>query len=240
MWSERLASIGRDILWPRIEVCAMQECCCDRKVRSAQSFTLWMQAIISRHWYMGVVFRAHPVRGESHIKRNVNREVVTVPSLCTSEKIATVLSSAVICGKFWENAPSFVFFNVSVIQRNNGHVDVTLSVASIQLHLQHCCHGNVASLYCGTTSQKLSGSTGLSISAFGAEWLETLIARHHFPSNFFWFRSFLLIFEQNQQHGRSMSKNKRGRSRGSERWSRGAVDWTSDAIIKGCWQEVKK
>ena len=58
---------------------------------SAQSFTLWQQAIeitrrdhhiiaCSRHIYMGVVLRAHPVRGESHIQRNANREVATAYS----------------------------------------------------------------------------------------------------------------------------------------------------------------
>jgi len=31
----------------------------------------------SRHVYMGVVLRAHPVRGESHIQPNANGEVVT-------------------------------------------------------------------------------------------------------------------------------------------------------------------
>jgi len=59
---------------------------------SAQSFTLWQQAIIeiTRRYhsaiacschiykYMGVILRAHPFRGESHIQRNVNREVATV------------------------------------------------------------------------------------------------------------------------------------------------------------------
>jgi len=28
---------------------------------------------------MGVILRAHPVRGESHIQYNANREVATVP-----------------------------------------------------------------------------------------------------------------------------------------------------------------
>jgi len=35
-----------------------------------------------RHWrhvYMGVVTRAHPVRCESHIQRNPDREVATPP-----------------------------------------------------------------------------------------------------------------------------------------------------------------
>jgi len=65
--------------------------CCDRKAQAAcaLSFTLWQQATIeitrrdhsiiacSRHIYMGVVLRAHPVRGESHIQRNANQEVAT-------------------------------------------------------------------------------------------------------------------------------------------------------------------
>ena len=33
--------------------------------------------LFAPHIYMGVVFRAHPVRGESHIQRNANREVAT-------------------------------------------------------------------------------------------------------------------------------------------------------------------
>ena len=57
------------------------------RTASAQSFTLWQQVTIeiirrdhsitarSRHLYMGVVLRAHPVRGESHIQRNANQEV---------------------------------------------------------------------------------------------------------------------------------------------------------------------
>jgi len=32
----------------------------------------------SRHIYVGVVPRAHPVRGEPHIQRNATREVATV------------------------------------------------------------------------------------------------------------------------------------------------------------------
>ena len=65
--------------------------CCDRKAWAAcaQSVTLWQQATIkitrhdhsiiacSRHIYMGVVLRAHPVRGESHIQRNSNGDVAT-------------------------------------------------------------------------------------------------------------------------------------------------------------------
>jgi len=67
--------------------------CCDRKARaaSAQSFIPWRQATIeftrrghstiacSRHIYVGVVLRAHPVRGESHNQRNANGEVATGP-----------------------------------------------------------------------------------------------------------------------------------------------------------------
>jgi len=58
--------------------------CCDRKARAAcaQSFTLCQQATIeitrrdhsiiacSFHVYMGVVLRAHSVRGEPRIQRN--------------------------------------------------------------------------------------------------------------------------------------------------------------------------
>jgi len=70
----------------------MLNLCCDRKARvaSAQSFTLWQQATIeftchdhsiiacSRHLYMGVVLRAHAVRGESHNQRNANGEDATL------------------------------------------------------------------------------------------------------------------------------------------------------------------
>jgi len=57
---------------------------------SVQSFTLWQQATIeiichdhsiiacTPHIYVGSVLRTHPVRGESHIQRNANREVATV------------------------------------------------------------------------------------------------------------------------------------------------------------------
>ena len=60
---------------------------------SGQSFTLWQQLTIeitrrdhsiitcSCQTYVGVILRAHPVRGESHIQRKANREVATSPSL---------------------------------------------------------------------------------------------------------------------------------------------------------------
>ena len=56
-----------------------------------QSFTLGQQATMEiprrahsisaclRHIYMGVILRAHPVRGESHILRNANGKVATLP-----------------------------------------------------------------------------------------------------------------------------------------------------------------
>jgi len=72
--------------------------CCDRKSRaaSAQSFTLWQQATIemtrldhsiiacSWHAYIGVILRAHAVRGESHIQRNATGEVATILSFSQS------------------------------------------------------------------------------------------------------------------------------------------------------------
>ena len=68
----------------------------DRKARAAcaQSFALLQQATIeitrrnhsiiasSRHMYMGVIHRAHPVRGESHIQRNANGEVAALVPTC--------------------------------------------------------------------------------------------------------------------------------------------------------------
>jgi len=36
--------------------------------------------------YIGVVLRAHPVRGESHIQRNANGEVATQPVLLHSRQ----------------------------------------------------------------------------------------------------------------------------------------------------------
>ena len=68
--------------------------CCDRKARAAnaRSSIAWQQATVeitrhdhfviacSCHIYMGVVLRAHPVRGESHIQRNTTGEVATIPS----------------------------------------------------------------------------------------------------------------------------------------------------------------
>ena len=66
--------------------------CCDRNSRAActQIFTLCQQATkeithsahsiiaCSRHMYMGAILRAHPIRGDSHIQRNADREVATV------------------------------------------------------------------------------------------------------------------------------------------------------------------
>jgi len=75
-----------------VECFAASTYCCDRKARAAcaQSFTLWKQATTEftrqyhsitaglRHVYMGVVLRAYPVRGESHIQRNASGEFTTV------------------------------------------------------------------------------------------------------------------------------------------------------------------
>jgi len=59
-------------------------------VACAQSFAPWQQATIetmlaisltiacSRYIYFGVIFHAHPVRGESHNQRNTTGEVATV------------------------------------------------------------------------------------------------------------------------------------------------------------------
>jgi len=76
----------------------MKKYWCDRKARaaSAQSFALWQQATMrlhamitllhcSCHIYMGFIFRAHPVRGESHIQSNANREVATTSPLFYDE-----------------------------------------------------------------------------------------------------------------------------------------------------------
>ena len=58
-----------------------------------QSFTLWQQATIeitrrdhsliacSCHIHMGVILRAHPVCGDSHIQCNASGEVATVATL---------------------------------------------------------------------------------------------------------------------------------------------------------------
>ena len=56
------------------------------RAASAQSFTLWQQATerdhsviaCSRHVYMGVILRTHPVLGEAHIQCNTNRDVAAV------------------------------------------------------------------------------------------------------------------------------------------------------------------
>ena len=78
---------------------------CNRKARaaSAQSFTLWQQATIQitqcnhyiiacpRHIYMGFVFHLHPIRGETHVQHNTNREIAThATKLCET------------CGNDWE------------------------------------------------------------------------------------------------------------------------------------------
>jgi len=93
---QRTAPIARSFCevctWHDLHILVTAPFCCDRKSRavSAQSFTLWQQATIeitrrdhsiiacSRHIYMGVILRAHPACGESHIQRNANREVTTV------------------------------------------------------------------------------------------------------------------------------------------------------------------
>jgi len=85
------------IVWQvNYETWISQECfCCDQKARAAcaQSITLWQQATIeitrhdhsivacSRHWYTGVILRAHSVRGEQRIQCNANREVATLQAL---------------------------------------------------------------------------------------------------------------------------------------------------------------
>ena len=53
----------------------------------------------SRHIYMGVILRAHPVRGESHIQRNANREdATTCPPFYNEPHRSQVLSVKVAPG----------------------------------------------------------------------------------------------------------------------------------------------
>jgi len=77
--------------WHSFHILITVPFCCDQKAQAANalSFTLWQQATIeitchdhciiacSHHIYMGVVLRAHPVRGESRIQHNANGEVAT-------------------------------------------------------------------------------------------------------------------------------------------------------------------
>jgi len=68
----------------------------ETRAASAQSFAPWQQATIeimlaisliiacSRYIYNGVVFHAHPVRGESHNQRNATGEVATLPQAAES------------------------------------------------------------------------------------------------------------------------------------------------------------
>ena len=80
--------------------------CCDQKPRtaSAQSFTLWQQAIIeityrdpsiiacSRHIYLCVALCAHPICVESHFQRNINWEVATTsPPFCSEPHLTHIL-----------------------------------------------------------------------------------------------------------------------------------------------------
>ena len=48
----------------------------------------------SRHVHMGVILRAHLVRGESHIQSNANREVATVAALGPGVSLNTFLSQS--------------------------------------------------------------------------------------------------------------------------------------------------
>jgi len=70
----------------------------ERQVRKASH---WHQATIeitchghsiliacSRHVYISIVLRAHSVRGESHIQRNVTGEVATLCTMCLRKKAA--------------------------------------------------------------------------------------------------------------------------------------------------------
>jgi len=53
----------------------------------------------SRHIYLGIVLRAHPVRGESHVQRNVNGEVATLDvqyTLHTTKKRSKRFPSALL------------------------------------------------------------------------------------------------------------------------------------------------
>jgi len=83
-----------------LHILATAAFCCDRKAQAAnaQSFTLWQQATMeitqqdhsiiacSHHIYMGVVLRAHAVRGESHIQRNASGEVATMETIFHERK----------------------------------------------------------------------------------------------------------------------------------------------------------
>jgi len=93
---QRTAQIARSFcegcIWYDCHILVTTPFCCNRKAWAAcaQSCTPWQQATIeitwwdhsiiacSRHKYMGIVVCAHPVRGESHIQRNANREAATL------------------------------------------------------------------------------------------------------------------------------------------------------------------
>ena len=92
-------------------------------------FTLWQQATIkikhrdhciiacSRHWYMGVILRAHPVCGASRIQRHDDWEAATVPWLFKNKFIwdhsseTTFISDFLIWNHFiwdlfiWDHIP---------------------------------------------------------------------------------------------------------------------------------------
>jgi len=102
-------------------------CCCGRNARaaSAQSFTLWQQATIeitrgdhsiiacSRHTYVGVILRAHPVRGESHIQRHANPEVSTMVCEIAMQPLGKMVSQYVDCD-VW-SIGSFLHPNKSIL-----------------------------------------------------------------------------------------------------------------------------
>ena len=102
--------------------------CCDHKAwtASAQSFTLWQQAVIkitrrdhpiiacSRHTYLCVAVCAHPICGESHIQRNANREFATTsPPSYNEPHLSHVLSVKVAPGTTFTSWSQHHFIDMS-------------------------------------------------------------------------------------------------------------------------------
>ena len=63
----------------------------------------------SRHLYVGVILRPHPVRGESHIQRNASGEVVTIQFWKVASCIKRNASQLFVTGLSYRHV-SFVWF----------------------------------------------------------------------------------------------------------------------------------
>jgi len=120
---------------------------CNQKARtaSAQSFTLWQQAIIeitrrdysfacSRHIYLCVALCAHPFCAESHFQCNINREVATTsPPFCSEPHLSHIFFVKVAPGTTFTSWTKHYFVVIGKPRRTSMQSLTLWQQATIQI-----------------------------------------------------------------------------------------------------------